>query len=99
MQTGRQGSSAAKWPIQAPPTPRLRSRSGPTQQADAPIPASTPPARAIFAFSDDRLPSQPFSFHSKLRTLVRSQRGCLSDNLTIGILAKRGGVNVETIRY
>jgi MerR family mercuric resistance operon transcriptional regulator len=23
----------------------------------------------------------------------------VSDNLTIGILAKRGGVNVETVRY
>ena len=31
--------------------------------------------------------------------MVRSQEEPVSDNLTIGILAERGGVNVETIRY
>jgi MerR family mercuric resistance operon transcriptional regulator len=53
----------------------------------------------IFVFSEDRIPRQPFSFHSKPRTIVRSQEEAVNDNLTIGILAKRGGVNVETIRY
>jgi len=31
--------------------------------------------------------------------MVRGQGGHVRNNLTIGILAKRGGVNVETIRY
>jgi MerR family mercuric resistance operon transcriptional regulator len=31
--------------------------------------------------------------------MVRSQEVDMSDDLTIGILAKRSGVNVETIRY
>jgi MerR family mercuric resistance operon transcriptional regulator len=31
--------------------------------------------------------------------MVRSQGGYVSDQLTIGTLAKRGGVNVETIRF
>src|SRR5882757_4793181 len=31
--------------------------------------------------------------------MVRSQGGYVGNNLTIGILAERGGVNVETIRY
>jgi len=45
----------------APPIPRLKSRSGPTQQADAPILASIPPTSAVFALSGDRISWQPFS--------------------------------------
>jgi hypothetical protein len=50
---GRYGSRAVKWAIHAPPMPRLRSNSGPTQQADAPIPAKMPPIRAVLVFSTD----------------------------------------------
>ena len=61
MKMGRYGSRAVRWPIQAPPMPRLKSRSGPTQHAEAPIPASRLPARAsfVFALDNDRIRS-PF---------------------------------------
>src|SRR5579883_1105003 len=55
MKTGRNGSRAVRWAIQAPPIPNVKSRRGPTQQADAPIPASTPPNRAVFALIGDRI--------------------------------------------
>lgn len=55
MNAGRYGSNAVRREIQAPLIPRLSSSKGPTQHAEAPIPARIPPTRAVFVLSGERI--------------------------------------------